>query len=137
LQYKALYVGIREIKKYCDELGNPTLFLVEDPVEQDKPILKEWLSVQRDIPRTAKHLVIKRCLFTAKKGESFQMNPVEVDVLMEGGIGMPGHCPGYYPAYKVTLWIQTHCSERGRKCHLLSCLTPAGNAMSQEMYDYT
>ena len=61
----------------------------------------------------------------------------EVDILMDGGALMAGQCPSYYPAYKVSVWIKNHCSSNGRKRHVLSCLGPARDGMSQELYDYS
>jgi hypothetical protein len=137
LDYKALFICHRETKRFSDDLGNPNIFLVEEPIENDKPILRQWLMANHDIPTTAQHLVVKRCFAAAKKGECFKMNPVEVDILMDGGALMAGQCPSYYPAYKVSVWIKNHCSSNGRKRHVLSCLGPARDGMSQELYDYS
>ena len=135
--HKAMLVNQRETKKFYEQLGNPAVFNVEEPDAASKVALKTWLRESRDIPVTAKHIVVKNCYYCAKRTESFTMNPVEVLLLVDGGGELEDHCPSYFPAYKVSAWIKQHCSSNGRKWHVISSVAPANEATARGLYDYS
>jgi hypothetical protein len=138
IDQEAHVIGHREIPQFVERLGNPALVLVERPDRSVKDAIKEWMSDGgHSIPSRTKHLVVKRCYYSAKPNESYQMNVVEVNLLEDGGMPMAAHCPAYFPAYKVTAWITQNCSSNGRKKHLLSSLCDANQSMSQDLYEYS
>lgn len=136
--YKATLVTAKDSLKFAKSLGNPNAYLVESPSSTVKASIKEWVIGDFSIPSSTCHIVAKRVFFSAKPSESpFEMNVVEVSLLDGSGAPIAGNDPAYFPAWKVHFWIEKNCVSTGRKKHLLSCLVPASDRLSQLAYDYS
>lgn len=135
---KATLIPAKESDEFAKSLGNPAAVLVETPNSTTKQAITEWISGQYTIPSSTKHLLAKRCFYSARRAESnFQMNVVEVVLMEDGGLPLMGHSPAYFPAWKVSNWITSNCTSNGRKRQVLSSMSAASAGFSQTMYNYS
>ena len=137
LDHKAVVIGHREAPEFAAKLGNPAAVQVDSPDKVTKAAIMGWMQEEQSIPRSTRHVVVKRCFHSAKRTESCSNNVVEVHLLGESGADLLGYCPAYFPAHQVGFWISENCCVNGRKKHLLSSLAGSPPAMSQELYDYS
>ena len=135
-QFSAVFIPSKEAGGFAANLGNSAVYLVEKPDSSVKPMLKDWLSEDVSIPSATKHIVVKRCFYSAAT-ESYQNNVIECSLLEVGGRPLEGHNPCYFPAYKVSTWITKNACVKKRKKHVLSILAPPRAAISQSLYDYS
>ena len=132
-ELKAVVIKPADSGSWAIKLGNPVHVLVEQPDDSTRHFLRDLVPLDQSIPSGAQHILVKRCLASAKPSEGYQHNLVELAVFEAGGVPMEGHSNCYIPVHIVANWISRHCKGKGRSKHLLSCLSPANVAMSQEL----
>ena len=135
--HQAVVVPPKEVPLFAGRLGNPVAVKVEMPDAETKANIREWLSAQPSIPAETHHMVVKRCFYPARRNETVTNYVVEVHLLKETGESLEGYCPSYFFVHQVSFWITQNCCTRGRKKHLLSCLTDAPLALSQDLCNYS
>ncbi len=137
MKFQSAFIAPKITKEFAKNLGNPATHLVTTASSEDRVPMMEWLGKNREIPSSAEHLVIRRCFYTAVSGGSYGANPVEVTVLQHGGWALDGYEVCYFPAFKISQWIETNCIRSGRKKHILSCLEQSPPWHSQDVYTYS
>lgn len=129
----AVVIKHQDSGAWASKLGYPVHVLVEQPDDSTRHYLTDHVPVDQSAPSQAQHIVIKRCLSSARPSEGYQHNLVELSVLEAGGTPMEGHKICYIPVHNVANWI----AKKARTKHLLSCLKPPSVVMSQELCQYS
>jgi len=133
----ANFVGRSQVAEFCQRLGNPSLVQVVKPGKEEKEMISKSFSQQATIPPSTRHIVVRRCYESAKTSGTMDMNPVEVNLLGEGGLPLGREYKAVFPRHMVVGWINANCKSTGRKKHLLSSVQSADPLLSQEYYDYS
>jgi len=118
------------IRNFIVGLGNPTVHLVLKPQTAEKILLQTWMEKPAGVPKTAKHLHITRCFYSALAASSHSQNVPEVNVLQDGVLPMIGSSPGYFPVEMIKEWIST----KTKINHVLTSLGQADPQAAQNLY---
>jgi hypothetical protein len=146
VKYRAHLVGWNETHEIASRIGDPECFEVHRPDEHTRQHIHEWFcrggsndALSMLLPADAFHLVLQKSYYCAVANLHFRHNLIEVTVLKERGVELPGWEKAYFPAYQIRVWLEKNCSANQRKRHCLSALKKktANHQLYQDnMYNY-
>jgi hypothetical protein len=122
--HQAWLVPWKNVKELAERIGKNLYYEVLQPNEETRSQIESFVVPGNpwNIPTDTCHLVLHQTFVCPVPGQPISCNFVEVSILGNWGVLLPGYVKTYFSVYIIRSWILKNCAVIRRKHHVLSTL---------------